>query len=404
MAFVCINPRHEPLLRRHGLTSAEQFLGLPGVIISGHPDRNVARVTLGSGPEARTAFLKREHRVRWRVRLANAWCGHGWFSRSLREARTLEQLRQAGVGCAEWMAVGEDDQQRAFLLIEGMAGCEDLQQFLRERRLARAERTRLARNLGQAIARLHESGFDQPDLYSKHVLVDPGSMAIRFIDWQRSRHWPRLSWQRRCRDLAALDATLARELATARERLLCWRSYLAGTTDGHLLRGRRRIELARGIRRMAERLLRRRHIRGVRHCPQALGTQGIVWLDGEALCVTQEYWAALGGRTPDWLTLVSEAGTWTGRSEGTVVNLPGGRAGLLVASRYHRPLQWLWSAIRGRPWMAPEVRQAGRLFRMERHGLDAPRLLAFGQRRPRPWRAEAFLLTELQATCTRSHG
>jgi hypothetical protein len=41
------------------------------------------------------------------------------------------------------------------------------------------------------------------------------------------------------------------------------------------------------------------------------------------------------------------------------------------------------------------MRQAGVFFRRQKHGLPAPRVLAFGQRRPLPWRVDSFLLTEL---------
>jgi hypothetical protein len=48
----------------------------------------------------------------------------------------------------------------------------------------------------------------------------------------------------------------------------------------------------------------------------------------------------------------------------------------------------------GKPMSAPEVRQAGLLFRLQRYGVSTARLLAFGQRQVSPWRLESFLLTE----------
>jgi hypothetical protein len=90
-----INPDFQDLLQRLGLTEAAQFLDLPGLIVSGHPDRHVVRVYLG-GPDGLEAYLKREHRVGWRHYLASAWAGFGWTSRSVREAQTLAALRQAG--------------------------------------------------------------------------------------------------------------------------------------------------------------------------------------------------------------------------------------------------------------------------------------------------------------------
>src|SRR5580704_2617731 len=77
-AFVLVNPRCRRFLDRLGLRSPEDFLDLPGEVVGGHPDRHVVRVVLGAGLGRRVAFLKREHRVPWSVRLTNAWHGFGW--------------------------------------------------------------------------------------------------------------------------------------------------------------------------------------------------------------------------------------------------------------------------------------------------------------------------------------
>src|SRR6266852_2102450 len=110
MAFLQINPRYQHLLRQQGLAAPAAFLEMPSVIICGHPDRNVARVTLGTGADAVSAFLKREHRVRWQHRLANLWAGFGLTSLSHREAVTLRSLRRAGISCPDWIAMGADGQ------------------------------------------------------------------------------------------------------------------------------------------------------------------------------------------------------------------------------------------------------------------------------------------------------
>src|SRR5918911_1498663 len=152
MALVEINPKYQDLLRRHGLVSPGQFLSLPAVIISGHPDRNTAQVTLGGPGEVLPAFLKREHRVPWKERLANAWAGFGLISKSCREARTLRALQQAGVGCPEWIAAGEDDKGRAFLLVRELTGTLDLRVFARRHSASPGGRYRFARRLGEALA------------------------------------------------------------------------------------------------------------------------------------------------------------------------------------------------------------------------------------------------------------
>src|SRR6266853_132842 len=102
MAFVEVNPAYRELLERCRLVAFDDFLALPAVIVSGHPNRNVARVTLGQEPAAVGAFLKREHRMPWRDRLVNAWAGFGFVSTSYREAMLLRAIRQAGIGGPDW--------------------------------------------------------------------------------------------------------------------------------------------------------------------------------------------------------------------------------------------------------------------------------------------------------------
>jgi tRNA A-37 threonylcarbamoyl transferase component Bud32 len=381
MAFLTINPRYRDLLQQHGLTCAERLVALPGLIITGHPERHVARVTIGNT----TAYLKREHRVLWRDRLRSAAVGFGFSSLAVREARTLEALSAAGVACPEWMAAGEDDHGRAFLLLLALPGTVDLRQYLQDHRGdTPRERYRFARGLGTALAGIHRAGYDHPDLYAKHILVATATGQCYFLDWQRSRRRRFLGWRRRARDLAALDATLAAEMATPRERLACLSAYQEASAASE------RRGLSKVVRAHATYLLRHRHIRKERASPPPVAAQGVLWLDGEALCVTQEFWRELGGVVPDWLPL-PDGGHGTSRQD---VALPGGRCGLLVRRCCDRPLAWLWCTFRRRPLLSPELRDAGTFFRRQKHGQDAPRVLAFGQRRPRPWRTESFLLIE----------
>jgi tRNA A-37 threonylcarbamoyl transferase component Bud32 len=393
MAFAIINRRFRDLLERHGLTSADSLAALPGLIVSGHPGRNVARVMIGDT----VAYLKREHRVQWRDRFRSAIAGFGLASLAVREARVLATLHAAGIPCPDWIAAGEDGQGRAFLLLAALPGSVDLREFLHENRGASApERYRFARQLGATLAAIHNAGFDHPDLYAKHVLVASATGQCYFLDWQRSRP-RRLGWRQRAHDLAALDATLADDVASLRERLACLRGYLCASGPPGVPRryappGQAR-RLAEEVRRHALRLLRYRHVRKERASPPPAAAQGVYWLDGEALCLTRDYWDELHGDVPSWLPL-NDAARGNAHSE---VALPGGRRGWLVRSSRDRPLLWLWCLFRRRPLLSPELRRAGALFRLQKHGQAAPRVLAFGQRRPRPWRTQSFLLTEIEA-------
>ncbi len=390
MGFVHINPQYRDSLQAAGLRSAEQFVALPGVVVSGHPDRHVARVQVGSV----LAYLKREHCVRLRDRIANFMAGFGLITRSQREALLLQELTQAGIGCPEWMAYGEDSAGRAFLLVRALPDAVELRSFLKEHRASAELRRKVARSIGTALARLHSAGFYHPDLYSKHVYVSNDANDVYFLDWQRSRR-RRIGEQERVRTLAVLHATLADEMVSRTDRWRCLRAYqvaLNPRVDRAFLVSLKKR--ARQIEQAAGRLMGRRRIGEMRKASATEASQELLWLDGEALCVTPNFFEQLGGQIPDWLRLDSREE----QSEKTtlaLLALPGGRQGLLVRRQSNQPLRWLWARFRQRSLRTAEVQQAGRLFRRERQGVPAPRLLAFGQRCRPPWRTESFLLTEV---------
>jgi tRNA A-37 threonylcarbamoyl transferase component Bud32 len=389
MPFMEVNPKYQSLLARLGLVRPDDVLAVRGPIISGHPGRNVTHMSLSpAGPPL--AFLKREYIVSGRDRLGSALAGFGFVSRSRREGLVLKALD--GHGGPEWIAFGEDGSGRAFVLIADSGGVE-LRRYLSEVRRPRldAERDRrlLARSLGKTLARLHQEGFRHGDLYAKHVLVNPATRRVTFLDWQRGRLGCGNDWPSRLRDLAALDATLVEELAAPRERLVFLRAYLKGCVNAPAA-----AVVVRRVRELSAMLLRKRRVREVRCIPSAV-EQSVLWLDGEALCVTPEFQAELGAGVPAWLRRPH------GRGDGlvrTVVPLPGGRRGLLVWRRRRSLLGWLGSLVWPRPLLTPEVREAGLLFRRQRLGEPAPRLLAFGQRCRFPGHTESFLLTELPPT------
>jgi hypothetical protein len=281
------------------------------------------------------------------------------------------------------------------VLIAEAANTIDLRQHLGDLRRPRPDverdRRRLAHGLGEMLAQLHLAGFHHHDLYAKHILIDPATGRLTVLDWQRARlHRGAIDWAARLRDLAALHATVPELLATDRERLVCLRSYLKTCGDESLSV----TMMVRRINELALELLQKRHVREVRTA-RPIDEQGVLWLDGEALCVTPEFHAELRGHVPNWLR--SPAAPKVGFTQ-TVVPLAGGRRGLLTWRRRWTPLTWLWSLLWPRPLITPEVREAGLLFRRKRQGQSAARLLAFGQRSRFPGHTESFLLTELPHT------
>jgi tRNA A-37 threonylcarbamoyl transferase component Bud32 len=369
-------------LRVRGLLTAGQLLELPGEVVSGHPDRHVVRVVV-SGV---VYYLKRQHRVGRRERLRQAVAGFGWVSRCEREARTLQRLESAAFACPNWVAYGEDGRGRAFLLVEELAGFAGLRRFLSDTRVS-PDRRRLAERAGQAVAELHAAGFTTPDLAAKHVFVNPDTLAVVLIDWQSARFAPRLGTRDRRAALAALHASLAEHLADGRERLrFLWAYRRVARRQGAALP--RFSALVRGILRESARLAGRRSI-----CDQrqpAAAEQRLVWLAGEAVCAVPDVaavWPAPPVAPPFYTDDPPD-----GRD--VTIRLPDGRPAVLARFRSFAPLGRLAAWLRGRPWRSPGATLGRVLFHLERYGIPAPRLLAFGQRETGPVTADSFALHE----------
>jgi heptose I phosphotransferase len=394
--FVTVNAEHRAWLRGLRLAEPEDFLDREALIVSGHPGRQVARLDLGAG---RVGYLKREQGVRWTTRLRNFLGGCGWVSRSVREAQVLEALERDGLPGPRWLATGEDSVGRAFLLVEEVPRSASLTVALRARPAA-AQRRKLARHLGATLARLHEAGFFHRDLYAKHVLVGEADDALCLLDWQRAWRGAWVPRSARIRDLACLHATLPDDLAGPRERLACLRAYLGSSQGNSALR-----KLLAEVEALARRLRLRRHIREKRQPPTAV-QQAWVRLDGEALCITPAFAQRMAERSLDWLRLDRQplpAGSMQTRRwltlpatkpEAQVRSSSAINQVLLVRQRQRVSLFRLCRArLLRKPTYSSHHRRATLLWRLERHGVAAPRVLAVGQR----WQGallDSFLLTE----------
>jgi heptose I phosphotransferase len=402
--FVEFSDAYRSLLREEGLTEPAHVLGLEGMVVSGHSGRDVSRLILGSGPNAVTVYLKREWRVPWTVRLESFFTGFGLASRSLREARTLQALQRELLPAPEWMAVGEDGRGAAFLMLREVPGAIELREYLRKETDS-SRRRRTARRLGRELARLHEAGFAHPDLYAKHVLVDARGERVWFLDWQRSWRGRRPGWSARRRDLAALHVTLADELATPRERLTCLHAYLPRRPQTAPKRRPRpgflRALLA-AVDTAADRLRRHRHIAEKRQTTLPHQRQEWRCIEGQALCVTPGAGEAWLERGPDgWLSLDRQPASPAGGFSRRWLAAPDGERALLVRRNGRLSLAEVGGWLLGRSPTSPEQRQATLLFRLQRHAVPAPCVLAMGQRQRLPWQRDSFLLTAPDADAVR---
>ena len=402
MAWVEILPGFEKLFRDRGWESAAPFLAWRGILINRHRDRQVEEVAVGPEPDAQARddgaslacasgsetrfYLKKERAVSWRERFHNAWDGFGWCATAVREAVLLQALRTADVGCPEVAAFGEAGCE-AFVLLREAAGMTELRAFLPTLN-SDEERHRLADALGRELARMHDTGFVHPDLFAKHILAGRAGNTFRFciLDWQRGQRRRRVPWQVRCRDLAVLDATLMDVLASDRLRLRCRRAYCAAQADrpasadliregeapaepasparqeprpappppdtGYVRPPLRR--LARRIRRQAEQLRGRRHIREIGQLPVPARDQQLVPVQEGRLLIVRSFYDRLGEQLPDWLAALSEP---EAQARGLTLTLA-------------------QSSGADGTWEMPPL--AHTLFRLQRFGVPAPRLLAVG--------------------------
>lgn len=370
-SWCVLRPDRQAWLESHGLNSAHDFLALQGVVVSGHVGRNVSRVEIGST----TAYLKREHRVRLRDRFRSWRDGFGWSSMSAREAAVLRRLEERGLPSPKWLAYGEADGE-AFLLIEAVGpACE-----LRGLPIVDAG---LAEHLGRILARMHAAGIDQPDLFAKHFLVRPQSGEVTILDWQRAKLRRRVNITSRIRGLGALRATAPEGLLAVWDRLIAaylHESCASGQTDLGA------DEFSAAVCRAARLVGKRTGIRS----QQAAGpaqSQELIRIAGETVCAIP----AVAGELDSAEVIES---LYQPGHDGRRITLTCGRFGLLRVRRYRSPVGRMWAAIRGRAWRSPELKVARLLFHLERHGIPAPGLLAYGQRRSRLGPAGSFVLYE----------
>ena len=377
-----INPVFAELFARVGLVSAAGFFELPGEVVSGHADRHVMRVEIPGAPRA--FYLKRQHVVGWREKLRNRRAGFGWASRCAREADLLKQLEAAKLPAPRWAAMGTHG-NRAFLLVEEIPGGIDLRRVLSDNTLSPAQRLVLATRLGKTIAAIHAAGFSSPDLTAKHVLVNPDTLAITFLDWQSADRDASVNEPERANALGALHASLAESLAAPAERVRVLGAYRTSfspaqqNTDPALFTAI--------VLRATARHAKRRSIRDQLQPEGASQKQRLVWLAGEAVCAIPEVAA-------EWPKPAIALPFYGPGANDSITLRVLGRDATLVRGYTPAPVGRFRAWARATPWRSPGVTIGRVLFHLQRYGVPGPRLLAFGQRLTSAIGAEWFAMYE----------
>jgi tRNA A-37 threonylcarbamoyl transferase component Bud32 len=366
-----VRPDSRDWLASNGLIGADDFLQLPGIVVSGHVGRNVSRVDIGG----RTAYLKREHRVRWRDRFRSWHMGFGWSSVSAREVAVLRRLEECWLPGPKWLACGESAGQ-AFLLVAAAKTAVDLQNI-------DEVSDDLASQIGREIARIHAAGIDQPDLFAKHILVNRDSGQLTILDWQRAKLRSRIPLHDRIRTLASLRATTADGAfgLNAWQRLLVAYRDTAGESGFAVPEVQVLAARIDGLRQALA------HRPGIRSQARPSIAQELIRIEGETVCAIPSVAAEL--KNSEVIATLYDL-----NNDECPLPLSGGRVGILQVGRYARTLARSWAAIGGKNWRAPEVQAARLLFHLERFGVPGPKLLAYGQIVRRLRSARSFLLFE----------
>jgi tRNA A-37 threonylcarbamoyl transferase component Bud32 len=183
-------------------------------------------------------------------------------ARFLAELRALDEAARAGVPVPEALGFVSRpaglSTRRGWLLAREVAGAADALAFLASRPGA-ARRRGVLESAGRAMRRLHDAGFEHPDLHLKNLLVtERGDVLVLDLDAARRRdaltHEQRLAGLFRFDRYAAKQAAAGRSVSRA-DRMRVLRAYAGDDWP-------RRDEVRELARRLARHI--RRHARAAR--------------------------------------------------------------------------------------------------------------------------------------------
>jgi tRNA A-37 threonylcarbamoyl transferase component Bud32 len=277
--------------------------------------------------------------------------------------------------------------------VDDLAGATDLPTLLRDHSPAGGQRRGLAERVGTALAELHASGFATPDLAAKHLFVGDGDDPVSVIDWPSAPKPGRVRDVDVIRWLGGLHAGVPDELANDRERLLVlWAYRRACRRLGRPVPNRFGF-MAKSVNAAAKRRQNRSSVRTQRTTTDL--RQRLVWVAGEAVVAIPEVAAEwpTPAECPPFYPASPVVTPPHGKRER--VTLPCGRSAVLVRFHTVDPVGRMVSVVRERPWRSPAATAARVLFHLQRHGLPAPRLLAFGQRYTSAVAAESFVCADM---------
>jgi heptose I phosphotransferase len=403
--FCWISPTERWWLEAYGFCDIDVLFAISGEAIAGDGQAALRlHHPLGRG-EPHYLTIKREMPSRWRGPLAALPPWGKATSRARREFEILRRLLLAGIACPQPLVCIEQGlfPKRACLLLEEPIGARPLNAVLAEGLLATCADRREAffRLLGRDVARLHAKAIHHAELYAGNVLVSCRDQQwhIGIRNFDRSGQYRQLRLRHRTGDLAALLATLPDRLAGATDRENLLDAYVAESQLADCS-----LQLRRAVQSRVERLLAQRRIWEIRENDTVDGANGrraaaacatTLWIDPEyrgdlekvGLASFDGIMNATHGRH---LRSLKDRENWrfefAHRHEKRAAYLKKHRARTL-ASRMRAALG------RGPGQTAGRV-EARSIAELNRAGIAAMRLIAFGERLSPDGRLESFVLTE----------
>jgi hypothetical protein len=186
------------------------------------------------GPQQARVFDKSIKGIRARDLFAAASL-HGGVrppSPPVHEFRMLCHARSHGLRVPKPIACGERRRgpipREGFIVMEALSGDSLLELLTADQLPSDAALHRVAREVGEAIARLHLAHMSFPSLFSKHVYYDVGACpSVGFLDLADARcHRSLPGLETRCRDFASLCVTLPRFDVRCSLRVRALQNYL----------------------------------------------------------------------------------------------------------------------------------------------------------------------------------
>lgn len=393
-----ISPAAQGLTESSPFASLQEVLSLsePAIAVVGRQrGRDVVKITLSADDEGEgarpTYYLKREFRAARRELCKHLLAGHGICTKSLWEWQVLRALRSEGILvpepllCLQRVAPWPAGCLLTAALPEAML---PLNVFLHDQLqgASRRERGEFLERLAGDIARLHGTGFDQPDLFAPHIWVDSQSETIGFLDFQHSRRYRHVPARLRARDLGALVASVPSDLFGEDDRSTLLGAYCRYSDLDNVQ------SFTAWVQRTAAFYLRRRRVWEMRASgtPESRHIESLQALDEGRLMVAPSHLARL---TRARLTTFAAMKSFSLQPEST--KLATSAEGRLRAAYRLEPAgrwpNWFPTGLASKPTMETEAKQT---MRLGLAGLTSARVLALGRRRQHAACQESLLLIE----------